>query len=57
MRTSLYMKRAKEELRDGKSLSDAVITSYGWKGAMRSIIDANVTHILTGTILFIFELD
>ena len=50
----IIYERAKEELRDGKSLADAVKTSYGWKGAMRSIIDANVTHILTGAILFIF---
>ena len=50
----IIYERAKEELRDGKTLADAVITSYGWKGAMRSIIDANVTHVLTGTILFIF---
>ena len=50
----IIYERAKEELREGKSLSDTVIASYGWKGAMRSIIDANVTHILTGAILFIF---
>ena len=50
----IIYERAKEELRDGKSLSDTVIASYGWKGAMRSIIDANVTHILTGAILFTF---
>ncbi|HNP32202.1 MAG TPA: protein translocase subunit SecDF [Flavobacterium sp.] len=50
----IIYERAKEELRDGKTLGDAVITSYGWKGAMRSIIDANVTHVLTGTILFVF---
>ncbi|MGC4040116.1 MAG: protein translocase subunit SecDF [Flavobacterium sp.] len=50
----IIYERAKEELREGKSLGDAVLTSYGWKGAMRSIIDANVTHILTGAILFIF---
>ena len=50
----IIYERAKEELRDGKTLADAVVTSYGWKGAMRSIIDANVTHDLTGTILFIF---
>jgi SecD/SecF fusion protein len=50
----IIYERAKEELRDGKTLADAVITSYGWKGAMRSIIDANVTHVLTGAILFIF---
>ena len=50
----IIYERAKEELRDGKSLADAVVTSYGWRGAMRSIIDANVTHVLTGTILYIF---
>jgi len=50
----IIYERAKEELRDGKSLGDAVKASYGWKGAMRSIIDANVTHVLTGAILFIF---
>ncbi len=50
----IIYERAKEELREGKTLSDAVVTSYGWKGAMRSIIDANVTHVLTGTILFVF---
>ena len=50
----IIYERAKEELREGKSLADAVKVSYGWKGAMRSIIDANVTHVLTGAILFIF---
>ena len=50
----IIYERAKEELRDGKSLADIVDISYGWKGAMRSIVDANVTHILTGIILFIF---
>ncbi|UPT69768.1 MAG: protein translocase subunit SecDF [Flavobacterium sp. JAD_PAG50586_2] len=50
----IIYERAKEELREGKTLGDAVVSSYGWKGAMRSIIDANVTHVLTGTILFIF---
>ncbi|TBX70351.1 protein translocase subunit SecDF [Flavobacterium silvisoli] len=50
----IIYERAKEELREGKSLAEAVKASYGWKGAMRSIIDANVTHVLTGAILFIF---
>ncbi|WP_445454199.1 protein translocase subunit SecDF [Flavobacterium sp. 25HG05S-40] len=50
----IIYERAKEELREGKSLAEAVQASYGWKGAMRSIIDANVTHVLTGTILFVF---
>ena len=50
----IIYERAKEELRAGKTLEEAVKTSFGWKGAMRSIIDANVTHILTGTVLVIF---
>ena len=50
----IIYERAKEELREGKTLAEAVEASYGWHGAMRSIIDANVTHILTGAILFIF---
>jgi SecD/SecF fusion protein len=50
----IIYERAKEELREGKSLGEAVKASYGWHGAMRSIIDANVTHVLTGAILFIF---
>jgi SecD/SecF fusion protein len=50
----IIYERAKEELRSGKSLEDSVLTSFGWKGAMRSIIDANVTHILTGLVLLVF---
>lgn len=50
----IIYERAKEELREGKSLENAVVSAFGWKGAMRSIIDANVTHVLTGLILFIF---
>ena len=50
----IIYERAKEELRSGKTLDEAVKASYSWKGAMRSIVDANVTHILTGAVLFIF---
>ncbi|TRX23316.1 protein translocase subunit SecDF [Flavobacterium franklandianum] len=50
----IIYERAKEELRSGKSLDESVIAAYSWKGAMRSIVDANVTHILTGGVLFIF---
>ena len=50
----IIFERAKEELREGKSLGESVVSAYGWTGGMRSIIDANVTHILTGAILFIF---
>jgi SecD/SecF fusion protein len=50
----IIYERAKEELRDGKTLAEAIKTSYSWRGAMSSITDANVTHILTGAVLFIF---
>ena len=50
----IIYERAKEELRLGKSIDEAVKASFGWKGAMRSIVDANVTHVLTGAVLFIF---
>ncbi len=50
----IIYERAKEELRAGKTLESAIVSSFGWKGAMRSIIDANVTHILTGIVLVIF---
>jgi SecD/SecF fusion protein len=50
----IIYERAKEELREGKTLAEAVVASYSWKGAMRSIVDANVTHILIGAVLYIF---
>jgi SecD/SecF fusion protein len=50
----IIYERAKEELRAGKTIEDALKASFGWKGAMRSIVDANVTHVLTGAVLFIF---
>ena len=50
----IIYERAKEELRHGLSLGEAVSKSFSWTGAMRSIIDANVTHVLTGAILYIF---
>ena len=50
----IIYERAKEELRSGKTLEEAIRAAYGWKGAMRSIVDANVTHVLTGAVLFIF---
>ncbi|MFC7772326.1 protein translocase subunit SecDF [Flavobacterium sp. GCM10027622] len=50
----IIYERAKEELRHGLSLAEAVKKSFSWTGAMRSIIDANVTHVLTGAILYMF---
>lgn len=50
----IIYERAKEELRAGKTLDEAIKTSFSWRGAMSSITDANVTHILTGLVLLIF---
>jgi len=50
----IIYERAKEELRAGKTIEEAIKTSFGWRGAMRSIVDANVTHVLTGGVLLIF---
>lgn len=50
----LIYERAKEELRRGMELPDAVKSAFSWTGAMRAIVDANVAHILTGAILFMF---
>jgi SecD/SecF fusion protein len=50
----IIYERAKEELRHGKTLDEAIKTSFSWRGAMSSITDANVTHVLTGAVLFIF---
>lgn len=50
----IIYERAKEELRAGLSLDEAVKKSFSWRGAMSSITDANVTHVLTGLVLLIF---
>ncbi|MGV8994343.1 MAG: protein translocase subunit SecDF [Flavobacterium sp.] len=50
----IIYERSKEELRLGSTLEQAVKKSFSWQGAMSSITDANVTHILTGAVLLIF---
>lgn len=50
----IIYERAKEELRQGRTLDEAIKTSFSWRGAMSSITDANVTHVLTGLVLLIF---
>ena len=51
----LIYETVKDEMRRGKTFLQAVAAAYGWNGsALRPIIDANVTHIITGVILFIF---
>ncbi|HBK82650.1 MAG TPA: protein translocase subunit SecDF, partial [Flavobacterium sp.] len=48
----IIYERAKEELDSGKNSEDAVNYAYTWKGAMSSIVDANVTTFITALILF-----
>ncbi|RYJ41876.1 protein translocase subunit SecDF [Flavobacterium beibuense] len=50
----IIYERAKEELRIGKTLGESIKDAFSWKGAMSSIIDANVTTFLTGLVLLIF---
>ena len=48
----LIYERVKEELRKGKGLKQAV--NDGYRYALSSILDANVTTLLTGIILYVF---
>lgn len=50
----IIYERAKEELREGKSLAESVKHAFSWDGALSAIIDANVTTALTGIILLVF---
>ncbi|BCY28730.1 protein translocase subunit SecDF [Flavobacterium okayamense] len=50
----IIYERAKEELDSGKTVEEAVGYAYTWKGAMSSIVDANVTTLITAIILFVF---
>ncbi len=48
----LIYERIKEELNRGKGLKESI--NDGFSGALSSILDANVTTLLTGIILYIF---
>jgi len=48
----LIYERIKEELSKGKGQKEAISDGFG--GALSSIVDANVTTLLTGIILYIF---
>ena len=50
----LVYERIREELQAGKGLKLAIEHAYGKNGAMPSIIDANITTLLTGIILLVF---
>lgn len=44
--------RIKEELRTGKTLRYAI--DSGYKGALRAIVDSNITTIIAGVVLWVF---
>lgn len=48
----LIYERAKEELRKGKQLKQAIQAGYG--NAFSAIFDSNLTSIITGVILYVF---
>lgn len=50
----IIFERAKEELDNGKSVQEATDYAFTWKGAMSSIVDANVTTAITAIILLVF---
>ena len=49
----IIFERAKEELDSGKTIEEAVNYAFTWKGAMSSIVDANITTFITALILFL----
>ncbi len=50
----IIFERIKEELDKGKGLKAAISHGFSFKGALSAIIDANITTMLTGVILYIF---
>ncbi len=50
----IIFERIKEALSGGKSLHEAVDEGFSIKGALSAILDANITTLLTGIILYIF---
>ncbi len=50
----IIFERIKEGLHKGKGLRQAVAEGFSVKGALSAIIDANITTLLTGIILYVF---
>jgi len=50
----IIFERIKEELNKGKGLKASISHGFSFKGALSAIIDANITTMLTGIILYIF---
>lgn len=50
----IIYERIKEELDKGKKLKQAIYDGFSFKGALSAIVDANITTMLTGIILYMF---
>lgn len=50
----IIFERIKEELNKGKGLKASIEHGFSFKGALSAIIDANITTMLTGVILYVF---
>ena len=50
----IIFERIKEELDKGKGLKASISHGFSFKGALSAIIDANITTMLTGVILYVF---
>ena len=50
----IIFERIKEELTKGKGLKASISHGFSFKGALSAIIDANITTMLTGVILYVF---
>ncbi|MCF6167146.1 protein translocase subunit SecDF [Lutibacter sp.] len=50
----IIFERIKEELNKGKALKAAISYGFSFKGALSAIVDANITTMLTGIILYVF---
>ena len=50
----IIFERIKEELSAGKGLKQSIEHGFSYKGAFSAILDANVTSMLTGIILYVF---
>jgi SecD/SecF fusion protein len=50
----IIFERIKEELNSGKGLKAAINHGFSFKGALSAIVDANITTMLTGIILYVF---
>ena len=50
----IIFERIKEALSGGKGLRESVDEGFSIKGALSAIIDANITTLLTGIILYVF---